>query len=261
MTALERRADVLRMLRSSLDERSVFFWIGGENPQPELRSVSVIGANYGLGHRNLGAVGVVGPAADGLRDRDRLGPPRRPRALPLLRDRLQRLTDATRLLRGPRGLPGRRRDRDQEGLPRPGARAAPRRQRPRPRGGGEVQGGRRGLRGPLRRRAAPHLRRLRARGPALGRLRPRRRLRLDRRHLPGLLRRPAAASAAGAGPLPAATSRSRSRSSWPRSRPAPAARSPTTSSAPASTATATAPSRGRRSGPASAAAAPASCGR
>ena len=61
MTALERRADVLRMLRSSLDERSVFLWIGGENPQPELRSVSVVGANYGLGHRNLGAVGVVGP--------------------------------------------------------------------------------------------------------------------------------------------------------------------------------------------------------
>lgn len=61
MTALERRADVLQMLRSTLDERSVFFWIGGENPQPELRSVSVIGANYGLGHRNLGAVGVVGP--------------------------------------------------------------------------------------------------------------------------------------------------------------------------------------------------------
>ena len=61
MTALERRADVLQMLRSTLDQRSVFFWIGGENPQPELRSVSVIGANYGLGHRNLGAVGVVGP--------------------------------------------------------------------------------------------------------------------------------------------------------------------------------------------------------
>jgi len=61
MTALERRADVLQMLRSSLEERSVFFWIGAENPQPEMRSVSVIGANYGLGHRNLGAVGVVGP--------------------------------------------------------------------------------------------------------------------------------------------------------------------------------------------------------
>ncbi|HEU4393855.1 MAG TPA: heat-inducible transcriptional repressor HrcA [Solirubrobacterales bacterium] len=61
MTALERRAGVLQMLRSSLEERSVFLWIGEENPQPELRSVSVVGANYGLGHRNLGSVGVVGP--------------------------------------------------------------------------------------------------------------------------------------------------------------------------------------------------------
>lgn len=61
MGALERRADVLGMLRSALDESSVFLWIGGENPQPELRSVSIVGANYGLAHRNLGAVGVVGP--------------------------------------------------------------------------------------------------------------------------------------------------------------------------------------------------------
>ena len=61
MRTLERRASVLRMLRSALDERSVFLWIGDENPQPELRSVSVVGANYGLGYRNLGSVGVVGP--------------------------------------------------------------------------------------------------------------------------------------------------------------------------------------------------------
>jgi heat-inducible transcriptional repressor len=61
MGALERRADVLGMLRSALDEHSVFLWIGGENPQPELRSVSVVGANYGVGRRNLGSVGVVGP--------------------------------------------------------------------------------------------------------------------------------------------------------------------------------------------------------
>jgi heat-inducible transcriptional repressor len=61
MSALEGRASVLRMLRSALDERSVFLWIGDENPQPELRSVSVVGANYGLAHRNLGTVGVVGP--------------------------------------------------------------------------------------------------------------------------------------------------------------------------------------------------------
>jgi heat-inducible transcriptional repressor len=61
MTALEERASLLGMLRSALDQRSVFLWIGGENPQPALRSVSVVGANYGLAHRNLGAVGVVGP--------------------------------------------------------------------------------------------------------------------------------------------------------------------------------------------------------
>jgi len=61
MTALEERASLLEMLRSALDRRSVFLWIGGENPRPELRSVSVVGANYGLAHRNLGAVGVVGP--------------------------------------------------------------------------------------------------------------------------------------------------------------------------------------------------------
>ncbi len=61
MTALEQRAAVLGMMRSAIDERSVFLWIGGENPRPELRSVSVVGANYGLPHRNLGSVGVVGP--------------------------------------------------------------------------------------------------------------------------------------------------------------------------------------------------------
>jgi heat-inducible transcriptional repressor len=61
MSALEGRASLLGMLRSALDQRSVFLWIGDENPAPELRSVSVVGANYGLAHRNLGAVGVVGP--------------------------------------------------------------------------------------------------------------------------------------------------------------------------------------------------------
>jgi heat-inducible transcriptional repressor len=61
MRALERRAGLLEVLRSTLDQRSVFMWIGDENPSPELRSVSVVGANYGLGYRNLGTVGVVGP--------------------------------------------------------------------------------------------------------------------------------------------------------------------------------------------------------
>ena len=60
----------------------------------------------------------------------------------------------------------RRRGDDQEGVPAARARAAPGRQRARSRGRGEVQGGRRGLRGALGRRAPPHLRRLRPRGPA-----------------------------------------------------------------------------------------------
>ena len=61
MRALEHRVDMLQTLRSALQERSVFVWIGAENPQPELRSASVVAANYGLGYRNLGAVGVIGP--------------------------------------------------------------------------------------------------------------------------------------------------------------------------------------------------------
>jgi heat-inducible transcriptional repressor len=74
-SALEGRVSVLSVLRSALRERSVFLCIGEENPEPALRSVSVVGAGYGLGYRNLGAVGVVGPlrmdyakAIDSVRD-------------------------------------------------------------------------------------------------------------------------------------------------------------------------------------------------
>ncbi len=61
MRVLEGRAGLLRVLRSALDERSAFVWVGEEDRAPELRFVSVVGANYGLGYRNLGTVGVVGP--------------------------------------------------------------------------------------------------------------------------------------------------------------------------------------------------------
>ena len=61
MGLLEGRANLLRVLRSALDERSVFVWVGEGERAPELRSVSVVGANYGLGYRNLGTVGVLGP--------------------------------------------------------------------------------------------------------------------------------------------------------------------------------------------------------
>jgi heat-inducible transcriptional repressor len=75
VSALEGRVSVLSVLRSALRERSVFLCIGDENPEPALRSMSVVGAGYGLGYRNLGAVGVVGPlrmdyakAIDSVRD-------------------------------------------------------------------------------------------------------------------------------------------------------------------------------------------------
>ena len=75
VSALEGQVSVLSVLRSALRERSVFLCIGEENPEPALRSVSVVGAGYGLGYRNLGAVGVVGPlrmdsakAIDSVRD-------------------------------------------------------------------------------------------------------------------------------------------------------------------------------------------------
>ncbi len=59
--ALEGRVSLLSVLRSALRDQSVFLCIGAENPEPALRSVSVVSAGYGLGYRPLGAVGVIGP--------------------------------------------------------------------------------------------------------------------------------------------------------------------------------------------------------
>jgi heat-inducible transcriptional repressor len=61
MQVLERRVALLGMLRSALEEPNVYLRIGAENERPELRSVSVVAANYGLPRRNLGAVSVLGP--------------------------------------------------------------------------------------------------------------------------------------------------------------------------------------------------------
>jgi heat-inducible transcriptional repressor len=61
MKVLERRVALLSMLRSALEEPSVYLRIGAENEQPELRSLTVVAANYGISTRNLGAVSVVGP--------------------------------------------------------------------------------------------------------------------------------------------------------------------------------------------------------
>jgi heat-inducible transcriptional repressor len=58
---LERRRALLAILRASLSESSVYLRIGHENQAPELRSLSMVAANYGLAARNLGAVSVLGP--------------------------------------------------------------------------------------------------------------------------------------------------------------------------------------------------------
>jgi heat-inducible transcriptional repressor len=63
MDALERRVVLLSVLRESLSEPSVYLRIGHENPAPELRSLSMVAANYGLARRNLGAVSVLGPVS------------------------------------------------------------------------------------------------------------------------------------------------------------------------------------------------------
>jgi heat-inducible transcriptional repressor len=58
---LERRMALLALLREALAEPRLYLRIGHENSSPALQSLSIVAANYGLAHRNLGAVSVVGP--------------------------------------------------------------------------------------------------------------------------------------------------------------------------------------------------------
>jgi heat-inducible transcriptional repressor len=61
MEMLEHRRALLGVLRDSLAEPNVYLRIGSENASPEMRSLSLVAANYGLARRNLGAVSVIGP--------------------------------------------------------------------------------------------------------------------------------------------------------------------------------------------------------
>jgi heat-inducible transcriptional repressor len=61
MEMLERRVSMLGVLSAALDSRGLYVRIGGENPEPALRSLSLVAANYGLPQRNLGTVSVIGP--------------------------------------------------------------------------------------------------------------------------------------------------------------------------------------------------------
>ncbi len=61
MDMLERRVTLLGVLRSALTGRDVLVRIGAENNAPELRSLALVAASYGLPQRSLGAVSVIGP--------------------------------------------------------------------------------------------------------------------------------------------------------------------------------------------------------
>ena len=61
MTVLERRVELLGVLRQALGERDVLVRIGGEHEQPQLRSLALVASAYGLPARKLGTVSLVGP--------------------------------------------------------------------------------------------------------------------------------------------------------------------------------------------------------
>ena len=58
---LEQRAALLELLRASLASKQPFVRVGSEFGDPDLRSVSLVAAPYGLRHRNLGTVSLLGP--------------------------------------------------------------------------------------------------------------------------------------------------------------------------------------------------------
>jgi heat-inducible transcriptional repressor len=61
LQTLEQRAVVLELLRRSLERGRPFVRVGEELAHPALRSVALVGAPYGLVHRPLGAVSLLGP--------------------------------------------------------------------------------------------------------------------------------------------------------------------------------------------------------
>jgi heat-inducible transcriptional repressor len=58
---LEQRAALLELMRASLMSKRPFVRLGSEFADPELARVSLVGAPYGLQHRNLGTVSLLGP--------------------------------------------------------------------------------------------------------------------------------------------------------------------------------------------------------
>jgi heat-inducible transcriptional repressor len=61
MDALEKRAALLDVLAQRLDPRRPFARVGEELEQPGLQQLALVGATYGIAHRTLGAVSLLGP--------------------------------------------------------------------------------------------------------------------------------------------------------------------------------------------------------
>lgn len=61
LEALDRRATLLDVIRSTFDPKRPFVRVGSEFDDPAFAKVSLVGAPYGLSHRNLGTVGLLGP--------------------------------------------------------------------------------------------------------------------------------------------------------------------------------------------------------
>jgi heat-inducible transcriptional repressor len=61
LEVLEQRAALLELMRAGIVSKRPFVRVGSEFDDPELASVSLVGAPYGLRHRNLGTVSLLGP--------------------------------------------------------------------------------------------------------------------------------------------------------------------------------------------------------
>jgi heat-inducible transcriptional repressor len=61
LEVLEKRAALLAVVSQALDPRRPFVRVGPELDHPAMRELSLVGASYGLAHRTLGAVTLVGP--------------------------------------------------------------------------------------------------------------------------------------------------------------------------------------------------------
>lgn len=61
MALLERRVELLGVLRDALGATDTFVRIGPENAAPALRGLAVVAQGYGVGAQTLGVVSVLGP--------------------------------------------------------------------------------------------------------------------------------------------------------------------------------------------------------